>query len=167
MSERAAPVGAGRARPLLKRSSMRPAIASFTMCASLLVASAASAQERPIDTAAPPPVASSGDTEMNSVPLFVTGTSLAAVGTGSFVAGAVIFAEDSCTTEPGQIFPCSMGFGRFFGALMMGGGGLLALAGTPMIVAGSWQVPGEDGGASEATATLGVGAGHARLDVTF
>lgn len=146
---------------------MRLAIASFTLSASFLLASMASAQERPLDIAAPPPPVAAGDTEMNSVPLFVAGTSLAAVGTGSFVAGAVIFAEDSCTTEPGQIFPCSMGWGRFFGGLMMGGGGLLALAGTPMIIAGAWQVEGDDGAPPEATATLGLGAGHARLDVTF
>lgn len=147
---------------------MRPLLASFALAASLVVASTASAQERPLDTGAPPPVDLGGDTEMNSVPLFVTGTSLAAVGTGSIVAGAVIFGNDTgeCATIAAGAYPCSMGFGQLIGGLMMGGGGLLALAGAPMIIAGAWQVEGDDG-SPEATATLGLGAGHARLDVTF
>lgn len=145
---------------------MRLALPSVLLVSSLFLTTAASAQERPIDTAAPPPPPAAEATEMNSPALFITGTSLAAVGTGTMVAGAVVFAEDSCSADEDHL-GCSMGFGRFFGALMMGGGGLFVLAGTPMIVAGAWQVPSDDGGAPAATATLGLGAGHARLDVTF
>lgn len=84
------------------------------------------------------------------------------------MSGAVVFASDPCSSgERAPDGSCGMGFGRLFGLLLMGGGGAMALVGAPLIVAGAWQVPADDAGPPAATATLGLGAGHARLDVSF
>jgi hypothetical protein len=154
---------------MLRASAMRLVPASFLLLSSLFVAAAAGAQERPIETAAPPATAPTDrPTEMNSAPLLVTGTVLAGAGTISVVSGAILFANDPCSGDDhGPDGSCGMGFGRLMGLVLMGGGGAMALAGAPMIVAGAWQVPADDGGAPEATAALRLGVGHARLDVTF
>jgi hypothetical protein len=147
---------------------MRTSLASFLAAAAgVLVASAAQAQERPLEVGAPAAHAPAEQpTEMNSVPLFVTGTSLAAVGVASVITGAAFYGNDPCTGAANDA-TCGMGFGRFLGLTMMGGGGLLALAGAPLIVAGAWQVESEDVGVPPTTAELRVGAGRAELDVRF
>ncbi len=153
---------------------MRPSFATFfavpvlalSILTSLTVGEA-QAQERPIDAAAPAAVApAEGETEMNSVPLFVAGTSLATVGVASVMAGATFYGNDPCTGAANEA-TCGMGFGRFLGLAMMGGGGLLALAGAPMIVAGAWRVESEDAGVPPTTAELRVGPARAELGVTF
>lgn len=145
--------------------SMRLGFASSTLAAALALSSTAAAQDI-LPAAAPPPTAAESPTEANSPALLVTGTVLGVLGVGAIGTGAAFWAGDPCSqdTPEGQ---CGMGFGRLAGMFLMGGGGLLVLTGTPMIVAGAWQVPSEDRGVPPTTAELRVGAGRAELGVTF
>lgn len=144
---------------------MRPFLPSLLLLSTVTVATGAAAQDRPLEIAAPPPpLAAEAATEMNSVPLFVVGTSLAGLGAAAVVTGAVIYGDDDCATTESALYPC-MNIGQAIGGITMGAGGILALVATPLIVAGAWQIGSDH--APPTTATLILGPARADLGVTF
>jgi hypothetical protein len=91
-------------------------------------------------------------TKRNSVPLTVGGIILGTLGTGTVIAGTVIYhdavqAENECrrdTAGAAVLFvpPCTYaGIGKVFAIPMLIGGSGMMLAGIPMTIAGAWPVP--------------------------
>jgi len=161
---------------------MRKLFASFLLFASIVAPSLAHADELPtlvpmrsIPLTSEP--AAEPQREWNSPALAVTGSIVAGLGIAATITGAVIYADDPCTGDDtgsatGSITTiglpaCGMGFGQAAGGITMLGGAGLVLIGTPLIVAGAWQVDSDDAGVPPTTAKLSVGPARADFAVTF
>ncbi len=157
---------------------MHKPFASFLLTASLVAPSLAHADELPTlvpmrsiplstESAVEP------QTEWNSPALAVIGSVVAGLGIAATVTGAAFYAGDPCTgdssgaTSAFGLPQCGMGFGQAVGGVTMLGGAGLILLGTPLIVAGAWQVDSDSPGAAPTTARLEVGPARAEFAVTF
>jgi hypothetical protein len=135
-------------------SFLRPRIA-LAFCLAL-AASTPSAVARAQTAGAAP-----DDTRWNSPAMAITGSVLAGIGLAQAGVGVALLATNS-HDEGG------MGVRSGLGGLALLGGGLFVAAGTPLIVAGAWQIPAGSGAAALAPAArLRVGAGSVELSGTF